>query len=204
MSEPNLEDSRDGLIRTAFVTIGATAGFRRLLQEVVSEKFLLMLKSLNFTNLVVQCGPDLEYFDSITPSNTQKSYELKVIAFSYAPDLKRYFMQASRGEDDNGKRDCGVIISHAGSGSIIEALEFDSKLVAVPNPQLMDNHQLEIAEEMESQGFLIHGTLGSVTEAVEKTETIALRKWPPGPSPGSAYQKGGLWEAINELMPQSS
>lgn len=106
----------------------------------------------------------------------------------------------------------------------MEALEFDSKLVAVPNPELMDNHQLEIAEEMEYQGFLIHGTLGygifctslsspkilteapsrSIAEAVEKADTIALRKWPPGPSPGSAYQKGGLWEAINELMPQSS
>lgn len=88
----------------------------------------------------------------------------------------------------------------------------------------MDNHQLEIAEEMESQGFLIHGTLGyvistvpffslslftgvpcrSVKEAVEKAQTATLRKWPPGPSPGSAYQKGGLWEAINELMPPSS
>lgn len=87
----------------------------------------------------------------------------------------------------------------------------------------MDNHQLEIAEEMESQGFLVHATLGygifgllysntpcinrnvicrSVAEAVEKIDTMELRQWPPGPSLGSAYQKGGLWEAINELMPQ--
>ncbi|KAI1165587.1 hypothetical protein F5B18DRAFT_610252 [Nemania serpens] len=193
-----------GLTRTAFVTIGATAGFRPLLQEVVSHKFLMTLKSLDFTNLVVQCGPDLEYFDSLRPSHAQKSYGVEITAFSYAPDLKKYFMQASRGGGDDEKRECGVIISHAGSGSIIEALEFDSKLIAVPNPDLMDNHQLEIAEEMESQGFLIHGTLGSVKEAVEKAQTATLRKWPPGPSPGSAYQKGGLWEAINELMPPSS
>ncbi|KAI1179258.1 glycosyltransferase family 28 C-terminal domain-containing protein [Nemania sp. FL0916] len=198
-----MEDSHDRLARTAFVTIGATAGFRSLLREVVSPKFLAVLKTLNFTNLVVQCGPDLEYFDTIRP-HVQESYGVDITAFSYAPDLKKYFMQASRGNDDAGRRDCGVIISHAGSGSIIEALEFDSKLVAVPNPELMDNHQLEIAEEMASQGFLIHGTLGSVTEAVEKIDTVTLKRWPPGPSPGSAYQKGGLWEAINELMPQPS
>ncbi|KAI0855230.1 hypothetical protein F4860DRAFT_41763 [Xylaria cubensis] len=210
------------LSRTAFVTIGATAGFRSLLREVVSPKFLSTLRSLNFTDLVVQCGPDLDYFDTIRPDQTQTSSDVKIAAFPYAPDLKQHYLQASQsdGDDDYGKRDRGVIISHAGplescvtiglvvahftagSGSIIEALEFDSKLVAVPNPELMDNHQLEIAEEMESQGFLIHGTLGSVAEAVEKADTTALRKWPPGPSPGSAYQKGGLWEAINELMPQ--
>ncbi|KAI1425044.1 hypothetical protein F5Y12DRAFT_399563 [Xylaria sp. FL1777] len=207
MSEAKPDNVREKLTRTAFVTIGATAGFRNLLQEVVSPKFLTTLGSLKFTDLIVQCGPDLGYFETIIPNDSQNSYGVKITAFSYAPDLNKYFTLASRGDDDennNGKRECGVIISHAGSGSIIGALEFDSKLVAVPNPGLMDNHQLEIAEEMESQGFLIHGTLGSVAEAVEKIDTMALRKWPPGPSPGSAYQKGGLWEAINELMPQSS
>ncbi|KAI8948425.1 hypothetical protein F4801DRAFT_459050 [Xylaria longipes] len=201
---PDNQDTR--LARTAFVTIGATASFRNLLQEVLSSKFLTTLRSLNFTDLVVQCGPDLEYFDTIRPDHAQTSYGVKITTFSYAPDLKQYYLQASQGDgnDGNGKRARGVIISHAGSGSIIEALEFDSKLVAVPNPELMDNHQLEIAEEMESKGFLIRGTLGSVADAVEKADTTALRKWPPGPSPSSAYQKGGLWEAINELMPQSS
>lgn len=115
MSGLNLDTKQDRLTRTAFVTIGATAGFRGLLQEVVSQKFLFMLKSLNFTNLVVQCGPDLEYFDTIRPRHAQESCGVEITAFSYAPELKKYFMQASRGEDENGKRDCGVIISHAGS-----------------------------------------------------------------------------------------
>lgn len=109
-----LDSMPRGLTRTAFVTIGATAGFRPLLQEVVSHKFLTALKSLNFTNLVVQCGPDLEYFDTIRPSHAQKSYGVEITAFSYAPDLRKYFMQASRGGDDDEERECGVIISHAG------------------------------------------------------------------------------------------
>ncbi|KAI1826107.1 hypothetical protein F4861DRAFT_537463 [Xylaria intraflava] len=190
--------------RTAFVTIGATAGFRGLLEEIVSDEFLTALKLLSFTDLIVQCGPDLEYFGTIKPEDARKSYGVNITAFSYAPDLDKFFMQASRSEDENGKRACGVIISHAGSGSIIGALEFDSKLVVVPNPGLMDNHQLEIAEEMAAQGFLVHATLGSVADAVTKIDTVTLREWPPGPSPSSAYQQGGLWEVINELMPRSS
>ncbi|KAI0972340.1 hypothetical protein F4678DRAFT_430038 [Xylaria arbuscula] len=201
MPKSNLDSRRDRLTKTAFVTIGATAGFRSLLQEVVSPEFLTTLKALNFTDIIVQCGPDLEYFETIRPDDSQKSYGVNITAFSYAPDLKEYFRLASR--DSKAKRGCGVIISHAGSGSILGALEYDSKLVAVPNPGLMDNHQLEIAEEMELQGFLVHGTLGSVAEAVQKIDIIELRKWPPGPPPGSAYQEGGLWEAINELMPKS-
>ncbi|KAI1308282.1 glycosyltransferase family 28 C-terminal domain-containing protein [Xylaria venustula] len=201
MSKSNLDSRRGRLTKTAFVTIGATAGFPSLLQEVVSPKFLSTLQTLSFTDIIVQCGPDLEYFETIRPDDSHKSYGVNITAFSYAPDLKEYFKLASR--DSKANRDCGVIISHAGSGSILGALEFDSKLIAVPNPGLMDNHQLEIAEEMELQGFLVHGTLGLVAEAVQKIDTIDLRKWPPGPSPGSAYQEGGLWEAINELMPKS-
>ncbi|GAP83108.2 putative glycosyltransferase family 1 protein [Rosellinia necatrix] len=200
------DNENDGFTTTAFVTIGATAGFRSLLEEVVSPTFIAALRALGFTDLIVQCGPDLQYFESIKSPPDGKPHGIRITAFSYAPDLGKYFLQASRsdGSDGNGKRHCGVIISHAGSGSIIEALQFDSKLIAVPNPELMDNHQLEIAEEMDSQGFLVHGTLGSVAEAFMKIHEITLQKWPPGPSPGSAYQKGGLWEAINELMPRPS
>lgn len=194
------------LTRTAFVTIGATAGFRALLREVASPEFLATLKSLNFTDLVVQCGPNLEYFETIKPDDSHESYGVNITAFSYAPDLKHYFVQTSHGLNDDGvgSRDQGVVISHAGSGSIVDALRLNSKLVAVPNPELMDNHQLEIAEEMDSKGFLVHGTLGSVAEAVTKAYATTLRKWPPPPSASSAYQKGGLWEAINELMPRAS
>ncbi|KAI2640024.1 glycosyltransferase family 28 C-terminal domain-containing protein [Xylaria nigripes] len=204
MSRLEFNNNHDRQSRAAFVTIGATASFRGLLEEVASDEFLAMLKFLDFTHLIVQCGPDLEYFESIQPQDAKKSYGLSITTFSYAPDLDQYFMQASRGNDENGLRDCGVIISHAGSGSIIGALEFDSKLIVVPNPELMDNHQVEIAEDMATKGFLIHAKLGSIAEAVEKIDTVTLRKWPPGPSPDSAYQQGGLWEAINELMPRSS
>jgi beta-1,4-N-acetylglucosaminyltransferase len=30
----------------------------------------------------------------------------------------------------------------------------------VPNPTLLENHQVELAEELERQGFVVHGRLG--------------------------------------------
>lgn len=116
MPRTNPENRRSSVTRTAFVTIGATAGFRSLLQEVASPKFLTTLKSRNFTDLIVQCGPDLDYFNTITPSDSQEAYGVTITAFSYAPDLNKFFTLASRSKDNDGsgQRDCGVIISHAG------------------------------------------------------------------------------------------
>lgn len=43
-------------------------------------------------------------------------------------------------------------MSHAGSGSVFEALSLGRPLVVVPNPILMDNHQAELAEHLEREG----------------------------------------------------
>lgn len=49
----------------------------------------------------------------------------------------------------------GLIIE--GSGSILDALRFQKRLIVVPNESLMGNHQKELSEELERQGYLIEG-----------------------------------------------
>lgn len=49
------------------------------------------------------------------------------------------------------------LISVEGSGSILDALRFQKRLIVVPNESLMNNHQKELSEELERQGYLIEG-----------------------------------------------
>ncbi|KAI1335430.1 hypothetical protein F5Y15DRAFT_397919 [Xylariaceae sp. FL0016] len=116
------------------------------------------------------------------------------------------------------KQGYGVIICHAGastnkriddktvfqsSGTILAALTIDTKIIAVPNPTLMDNHQAELAEELEYQGYVLHGKLGKIAEAVQAIETNPPAKWPPRP-PEHIQHQDGLWGAIDDLMSPGS
>ena len=47
-----------------------------------------------------------------------------------------------------------LILSHAGAGTVMEALRLKKKLVVVINTLLMDNHQTELAGAMAKRGHL--------------------------------------------------
>ena len=55
-------------------------------------------------------------------------------------------------------KDSDIIITHAGVGTIMECLEMDKEIIVVPrkveNLEHVNNHQEEIAFEMEQKGFL--------------------------------------------------
>ena len=51
-------------------------------------------------------------------------------------------------------RDACLIISHAGAGTVMEALKWQTRLVVVINTALMDNHQTELAHAMAKRGHL--------------------------------------------------
>lgn len=52
-----------------------------------------------------------------------------------------------------------MLIYEKGSGSILDALRIAVPIVVVPNPDLLDNHQVELAEELARQGYVVHGRL---------------------------------------------
>jgi len=49
---------------------------------------------------------------------------------------------------------CALVISHAGAGSMFEALRAGVPCIAVPNAALMDNHQVELAGRLHELGHL--------------------------------------------------
>ncbi|KAI9788416.1 MAG: N-acetylglucosaminyldiphosphodolichol N-acetylglucosaminyltransferase catalytic subunit alg13 [Peltula sp. TS41687] len=74
-------------------------------------------------------------------------------------------MLCAKGTTNGRERDTaytveeGVVLSHAGTGSILDALRIDVPLIVVPNPDLLDNHQQELAEALAEQGYAVHGRL---------------------------------------------
>jgi beta-1,4-N-acetylglucosaminyltransferase len=72
-----------------------------------------------------------------------------------------------------------LIISHAGSGSILEALELGKKLVVVINNGLMDNHQMELAGRLSEMGCLVMcGDVEELDMAVDEVLKVELKKLP--------------------------
>ena len=51
-----------------------------------------------------------------------------------------------------------------GTGSILDALRISVPLIVVPNSTLLDNHQVELAEELAKQHYVVHGSLEWVIE----------------------------------------
>jgi len=89
---------------------------------------------------------------------------------------------AKDGRIDGGEKGLeGVVVSHAGSGSILDALRVDVPLIVVPNESLLDNHQNELAEELARQDLVVHGRMDKLAEALEKAEGLRekKRRWPP-------------------------
>ncbi|RYP90702.1 hypothetical protein DL770_003167 [Monosporascus sp. CRB-9-2] len=230
---PDDDPDPNALRRVAFVTVGATAGFRPLLAEVLSEAFVARLVALGYTRLVIQCGPDVDFVEAHFPRDDgeeeegaglelgekekqegdedeqqkqqrerRRDFVRRIAVFTYTSEMTKWMRLAGPGTDeDGGRRGCGVIISHAGSGSIMDALRVNARLIAVPNPALMDNHQEELAEEMERQGYVVWGKLGSLADAVEHIEEHVPKKWPsPAAASEGAPYPGGLLDAMKSLV----
>ncbi|KAF7188525.1 UDP-N-acetylglucosamine transferase subunit alg13 [Pseudocercospora fuligena] len=186
--------------KTCFVTIGATASFSGLIKGVLSPDFLEALEKQEYTDLLVQFGQDGQelFNEHITAAKNSESGSLISIT-GFALDkagLGRYMRQAK----GVGARE-GVVISHAGSGTILDALRISVPLIVVPNEELLDNHQVELAEALAEQEYVVHGKLDKLVLALYDAEQLRARHkaWPP-PNAGYMRQPKGLKGVVDDEM----
>ncbi len=78
---------------------------------------------------------------------------------SYEPKNAEYFRFVSEEEIDRLYNNARVVVCHAGVGSILTALAHNKPTIVVPRKKKfgehVDDHQLEIARELEKEGRII-------------------------------------------------
>ncbi|KAI0979648.1 hypothetical protein GJ496_001293 [Pomphorhynchus laevis] len=123
----------------AFVTVGTTR-FDKLINAISNLEFLTILINNGFEKLTIQYGSG----QAATIPNCI-SEKLQVIQIDFKSSIGDIL------------EDADLVISHAGSGTLLETLRSrkPTKLVAVCNNDLMDNHQIELANKLASIGCLI-------------------------------------------------
>lgn len=115
-----------------FVTVGTT-NFDDLIRVIDSTEFCVWAKERGYAGVLVQKG--------------NGKYEPG--AGHEGVPLEHYSFKPSLHDDMAG---AALVVSHAGSGSIMESLELCKPTVVVVNTSLMDNHQLELANKLHELG----------------------------------------------------
>jgi beta-1,4-N-acetylglucosaminyltransferase len=100
---------------------------------------------------------------------------MQIGSTDYEPKNCEYFKFMSRKDIEGFYADARVIVCHAGGGSILTALEHNKPLILVPRMksygEVFDDHQLEIAREMESRGAALVYDISSLEAAIRDTNT---------------------------------
>lgn len=152
------------------ITTGATVTFEALVDYVVSPSFLRSLSDLGFRRVAIQYGNQIEngrnlskqfFSDALDNHNvvdlldflltnetndksvtTFANSTMTLLAFAFSPDIASYIADAD------------IVVSHAGTGSILDTLRLHKPLLVVTNQQLMNDHQEEVASQFEKEGYL--------------------------------------------------
>ena len=137
-----------------FVTIGTQPnGFLRFLKGV--------------ENLINECNIQEEIIAQ-TGNTDFHTTKYKTIPFLSENDFKEYMNKAS------------VVLTHAGSGSLFNAIRGGKKIIAVARlhkyNEMMNDHQLEIVKKLTEGGYILDGT-ESLVEAWKKLDSFTPRPY---------------------------
>ncbi|KAI9882555.1 MAG: hypothetical protein M1823_005702 [Watsoniomyces obsoletus] len=186
--------------KVCFVTVGATAAFQSLIDGVLTQAFIDALVEAHYTDLLIQYGhggPSAVDTFHEQQENT-RPLSVKIKGFAFNREGLGQEMRACKG--GQGALE-GVVISHAGTGCVLDALRLDVPLIVVPNPDLLDNHQLGLAKELDRQGYAVHGDLSDLPAAIRRVERLKQSKkgWPPMRS-GEKPSRKGLVGVVDDGM----
>ncbi|CAF4850494.1 unnamed protein product [Pieris macdunnoughi] len=139
-----------------FITVGTTR-FDLLCSEIVSSPVLQALKRSGCKDITFQIGNS------------------KMDTGDYELDGMKLHCYRFKDTIENDIRNSDFVISHAGAGSVLEVLNASKPLLVVVNEDLMDNHQLELAEQMQVDGHLFYCTCDTLVCTLDQMDFSLLK-----------------------------
>ncbi|ODV88722.1 glycosyltransferase family 1 protein [Tortispora caseinolytica NRRL Y-17796] len=136
------------------VLSGATAPFELLIELILSEEVLQSVYDAGVTELRVQYGMAEAMYEKCRQRLRQRlDDQLDKDAPEWAAVDISGFGLTSKIADEIQAAD--LVVSHAGTGSILDSLRAGKRLLTVVNPDLMDNHQRQIADRLAAYQYLV-------------------------------------------------
>lgn len=163
--------------KRVFVTVGTTK-FPKLIDIISTKDILETLIALNCDFVQIQTGKDFSSvrLDPELNFSSKLSKENDSIILEYMDKITlkydQYFEDFEQQIDN-----CDLVLSHAGAGTCLEVLHKKKPLIVVVNEELMDNHQTELAEELQKNGFLFYCTCNSLKDVLKRDFSI-LKSYP--------------------------
>lgn len=118
---------------------------------------------------------------------SEKKIKEKVFAqignSDYKPINFKYKEFLNKEEFEECVKKADLIITHAGVGTIITALNFDKRVIVVPRlakyKEHVDDHQVEIAESFSKKGFVLSSgeNIEDLYENIKKSKTMEFKKY---------------------------
>ncbi|CAH2352725.1 UDP-N-acetylglucosamine transferase subunit Alg13p [[Candida] railenensis] len=158
---------------SVLILTGATVTFRSLIDQVTSKEFITDISKAGISKLFIQYGNESAnksqiYFESsikksgLLYENTDgiynsKSGSLQILAFPFSSDISGEYIEQ-----------VDIVVSHAGTGSIIDVLKLDKPLIVVVNESLMDNHQVDVANEFKKLNYCTISTCSGLSNEVAR------------------------------------
>lgn len=158
-----------------FVTVGTTK-FDELIKTVLSSEVLEILSSKGYNEIILQIGKTL-----FIPNCTPRCGFVNIEYFNLNANITKYIENTD------------LIISHAGAGSILDASENKKDLIVVANQSLMDNHQLELAEELYKNKHLYYCTCETLLNTIQTMNFAELK-------PFVNYKSKHIAKLIDKIM----
>ncbi|QLL33665.1 hypothetical protein HG536_0E05760 [Torulaspora globosa] len=180
-------------VKTVFVTCGATVPFPQLIHVVLGKALLERLSDAGFRRVIVQYGKGYEAefrkrlnaLECVPAKCSLADSTLGITATGlccgfYAPGALEVIglEYSTRVQDIVGL--AGLVISHAGTGSILDSLRSGKPLIVCVNDKLMDNHQQQIADKFKQKGYVwaCKPCESEVSECLSRSQSETLIRFP--------------------------